>query len=227
MPNRIVNQRVVLTGSVGTLVFRGASTYDKGGSGDPWTDVTVPTGVQNGDIMIAVLAASTGTRVMTVPATWTQVTGSPVTSPGSDTVMYVLYRVAASEPASYTFDWDASAGGCACIVAYRGGDVLIPIDNQAAGNFASTATPTGPALTPRSGNCMVLAIYATDQAAGGVTWTPPNGYTERVDFQDAGGALVSIHVAEKLQINAATETPQATVSTADEGSAMTISLAPS
>ena len=55
--------------------------------------------------------------------------------------------------------------------------------------------------------------------------TAPSGYTERVDFQDTG-PFVNIGIFDKTQTTAGAETPQPTLSAADEGVAYTVAIAP-
>jgi hypothetical protein len=202
--------------------FRAASTFP-GASADPWTPIPKPAGVVDGDILVMVLGIVSNIALTSAGAGWVPVTNSPTASPGADCWVHVLTKVAASEPADYSVDWASAIGGAACILAYSGGNAVTPVDGAAGAGFASTATPTGPTVTPSLDHCVVLAIYGCDEAAS-VTWTPPTGYDERVDT--LGAFSMTLHVAELTQTTKAAASPQATVSIADEGVAFTVALRP-
>lgn len=75
----------------------------------PNTTFSVPSGTADGDLMV--LAITTGQGGATAPAGWTLL-GYANSGGGSCSTMYVYYRVASSEPASYTFTRDGTAAGC-------------------------------------------------------------------------------------------------------------------
>lgn len=226
MPTPKVNRVVVLRSPVagGAAVFRSAQTHDGSAAPNPHA-IAVPAGVQDGDVLLAFLVGSSTVQNLTgPPAGWDALADSPVSSPGSDAKAYAYRRVAASEPASYDWTYDAAAAIGAVVLAYRNGNAASPLAGDEGAGYAATLTPTGPALTPSADNCVVVAVYGGD-FTGSPTWTPPNGYEERVDFV-TGGTNVGIHVADKTQTAAAAETPQATCSISDEGCAFTVAIRP-
>ena len=86
--------------SAPTISFVASSTYNSSVPDNTHT-INVPSGTANGNLMIAALAYD-DTGTFTPPAGWTEVLDA--TSNGR--VITVCYRVASSEPASYT--WTAS-----------------------------------------------------------------------------------------------------------------------
>ena len=84
----------------------------------PNTTFSVPSGTADGDLMV--LAITTGQNGATAPAGWTLL-GYANSGGGSCSTMYVFYRIASSEPASYSFPRDNTTGGCVATCAtYRG-----------------------------------------------------------------------------------------------------------
>lgn len=106
-----------------------------------------PTGVANGDVMIA-YCQSGGGATHTAPTGWTllsnyQNTGSLLTSS-------IFYKVASSEGSSYSFSDDLGdlTPMCVQIVAYRGVDTTSsPVDVHTEANTGGTNTASAPSAT--------------------------------------------------------------------------------
>ena len=97
------------------------STVNVDSTGTASTTVSVPAGTADGDLMIAAL--TTGQGGATAPAGWTLL-GYANSGGGTCSTMYVFYRIASSEPASYSFPRDGLTGGCvATCVTYRGAGI--------------------------------------------------------------------------------------------------------
>lgn len=207
------------------IAFRAASTLDKPTDGTAWA-LPFYAGAASGDLALAFFVGNTTAITLTTPTGWT-IVGTTEVSGGSDSRGYLYRRVLdGAEGATLTATYGgAGMSGAACMVGYTGVDQTNPINGAASDPFASSTTPSGPTLTPSVDNCMVVAFFGTDASATGRTWTAPTGYTERVDFQDTG-PFVHLGVFEKQQTTAGAETPQPTLSTADEGVAWTVALLP-
>ena len=79
--------------------------------------INVPSGISNGDVMITVLELNAAVTI-TQPGGWTNVgSGFPVTN--GTNVLDAWYRVASSEPASYTWTFGSAKCNIGCI-AYSG-----------------------------------------------------------------------------------------------------------
>ncbi|TMC36976.1 MAG: glycosyltransferase family 2 protein, partial [Chloroflexi bacterium] len=92
--------------------------------------LNVPTGVQNGDVMIAVVSTSANT--VSTPSGWNTLARSAT--------MATFYRVASSEPASYSFtDGGASTNWAGIIDAYSGVDTSAVPDVSATLATGTTA----------------------------------------------------------------------------------------
>jgi hypothetical protein len=156
--------------------------------------INVPAGTAADDVMIASVSVrpcsntSGGACTMnvTAPAGWTlvrnvdQTTGAGTGGYGNQ--LFVYQRVAAAEPAGYT--WTISgppghAGAVGAIASFQGVDTISPIvaeAGQATGNSFNHAAPS--INTGTVTNTMLVATFSDNSAA---TWSMPGGMTEMID----------------------------------------------
>src|ERR1035441_2381119 len=176
--------------------------------------------------MVASVASRPSSAVNTVPAGWTLIRDLDNTS-GNSSGLDVYYKVAGtSEPGSYNWTFNTSAGTAGGIQSFSGVDALNPIDVEAGRNTPFGLTHTAPSVTTRYVNDMVVTSHAFASSAG---FAPPSGMTEAFDAmsmtsRDATG--VSIEGNYRLQKTvSATGTATATASNdADTGNADTLAL---
>lgn len=102
--------------------------------------ITKPTGTIDDDLLIAIVG---GTRTGSTPSGWTQL--SATTCGSSTGTVYVYYKIASSEGASYSFP-TGSQLALGSVLCYRGADTSGPIDGT---NF-SFAIDTGTDFTTSS-----------------------------------------------------------------------------
>lgn len=122
-------------------------------TGGDFTDevtVSVPAGTQDGDYMVALVTANDGTGI-TPPVGWTLVREDLFTTT-SGVAMWVYERVAASEPADYTWSWDASHWHFVAIVTWRGYD---PIGASAHREAAGVTEIDLPSLVAQPGDLLL------------------------------------------------------------------------
>lgn len=144
------------------------------GSGVTSRTCDVPSGTQDGDLMLAVVMVELASASVTANAAW----GSPIlnTALSTRTHTQVVYaRIANSEPANYTFSWASAECGVA-IITYRNAALSSLYNSQV--NNSTTTTCTAPSLTTVSPNSLSVWIGTIMY---GTTWTPPANYGERVD----------------------------------------------
>ena len=125
--------------------------------------ISKPTGVQQGDLLIAFCAAGND-RNWTGDTGWTEVVDQTV-KPS----LRVAYLVAgASEPSSYTFtlNGNSSASGVIAAFRYAAYDTIGSIATN-----SSTSVQTAPAITLSSANSAILAFFAHDSTSR--TWSNP------------------------------------------------------
>lgn len=149
--------------------FRSQSATSQTLGGDPV--VNVPAGVVDGDLLIAYgICAAGGT--ITATGAWT-------THPNSFGGQGPLfYRVASSEPASYTFTVSGTANSVVSIVAIRNpraGANPIDVAANVAGASGNIALPSVNAV---NSNSLLVQLVAK---LGSTSFTPPGTASERFD----------------------------------------------
>lgn len=202
------------------IAERGTATQASALSGADLT-INVPTGVQDGDVMIAFLRC--GTAALTMPALtgWTSL--DIFNTAGQNPSGRSYFRIASSEPASYTWATSsltvATAGS---IIAYSGTDATTPINQHGAFNRqASNSAPAANSITSTVDGCKILYIVGSPGSMG--TFTPPAGYTN-----ESPGTISTIFLADIDQASqGATGTATATITSAAATIAQLVALAPS
>ncbi|GAC1519381.1 MAG: hypothetical protein NVS2B16_25630 [Chloroflexota bacterium] len=146
--------------------------------------VNVPSGTANGDGLVMHVTSFT---VADVPACtgWTQGTGSPKATSAEKDAWF--YRIAASEPASYTITGVTATSTIASILRFTGtdGTTLVNVGDEQANTTTSTNAPT-PSITPSVANCMLVGLWSCN----GPVITAPGTMTQANsldggDFMDA------------------------------------------
>jgi hypothetical protein len=195
-----------------TVAFRSVSTI---GEADASVDCLAPTGVEDGDILLALVAAkqTTGVPTITAPAGWTEIATHSIYDRSRESI---YWKRAASEGASYTWSHDGSAGQTTqvSIAAYSGavgsGSPVNIYSNTA--YITEDTTLRGSGITPTVQPVMLVMlaeIYANH------TVTPPAGMTEREDSYDADIGYVQYVADVRLTTTDATGDKDATLSGSD------------
>lgn len=160
------------------------SLGSQNGAGSTTINMTIPTGVTNGDLLIMVVTGRAGTIVPGDVAGWTTF-GS---SCSNTTICSKLYfRVASSEPASYSVGLTTSQKASGIIIALYNAESTLPLSgNQISGPTSSINTTANFATlsTWSSSNGMDL-VFGT--LANSSTLTPPTNYTIQTQIQSSGG----------------------------------------
>lgn len=142
----------------------------------------VPAGTTNGDVMIAVVttwtsSGSAGTH--TTHASWNLITSVTKGSGRQST----YWRIASSEPASYTFAWSISTsiGYALAITSYSGGAAASPIDVSAS-NSGNSSTAATTAVTTTVADTKLVATFGHT----GGSFSQPTGMAERYEVVGTG-----------------------------------------
>lgn len=147
--------------------------------------VNVPTGVQDGDVIVAfVYKAVNATHSLTAPGGWTQI---GTNQDSTNIQASAWWRIASSEPASYT--WTISSTGIwgVCQVAFRGAHPTSPIHTSAQ-NASTTTDPYSCPNVTTTVQCNILSFGASrDDSVTEVTHTAA-GVSELADWGFDGGA---------------------------------------
>lgn len=189
------------------------------GTGSPPTALTLPSGLQQGDLVIVMIASDSAT-VPSLTAGWTNIYNSTSNSVG----IRVAYKIMTATPdTTYT---TASGGGIAnagLALAYRGVNPASIFD--ATTTTATTATnsqPDGPSITTVTNNSLVLSLVAIDDNNNSSP-VPPSGYSLIAAVGQAGS--VSVAAAGITKTTAGAENPGAYSGyAADTWHAVTIAL---
>lgn len=104
----------------------------------------VPPGTANNDVMVAFTGSSIGTAF--VPSAGWTVIGTTGTA-GTDVDCKAYFRVASSEPASYTFTGNAVDNQVIQIATFRGVDTAAPMNVAGQSTTVTTQNVTGPTVT--------------------------------------------------------------------------------
>lgn len=145
----------------------------------------VPSGVQNGDLLLVGVHQGSGTETaLTPPAGWTKRNFFSLTGGHG---LHVYYRVANNEPASYT--WRDTVSAVAFCLAIRGQDTTTPFDNadEAPSQTNSSSISTN-FFAVNTANALLLAI-ACQKNGTPTSFTPPPGFTEQADVSVGWAAI--------------------------------------
>lgn len=148
--------------------------------------ITKPTGVVDGDLMIAVVGAIGA--VTSAPSGWTLVTSETTTNK-----LYIYRKAASSEGTDYTWGFD-NDGADGVIMRIDGHNSASPIGTT--GTFNSQTNNANPTfttgITPSVGDSLILMLGVYDGGGGGsvatfsiVTSNP--SWTARINTQMADG----------------------------------------
>jgi hypothetical protein len=139
--------------------------------------VPVPAGTSDGDLQIAVIGIGTSSESITgVPPGWTLAASASGT--GSDSFRTVVYTSTTdTADATWTKSGTREAGGVRVTYSSHNG---VSGTVAIAFNSASSTSQATPSVTQVTGGLVVGGVHV-DLGAGPPTFTPPAGWTERVD----------------------------------------------
>ena len=156
------------TGSIPTFVSSSASAV-----GTTSATITAPSGIQNGDLLVAVGTCDSG--VVTVSSVPTGFNLVSVTR-ASGATSFVATKIASSESGNYTFSMTGGSKFRAGMIVYRGATRINSI-----GPIGSTVTTTLTASSLYPTYRGVLnAIFLNTSNTGRSIVTPPSGMVERL-----------------------------------------------
>lgn len=134
-------------------------------SGTSPITVTAPSGILNGDLLIAWGMNGSQTQTVTLPSGFTSLT-SDTSGLNSE---FVAYKVASSESGNYSFTWGGTVGRNIQIAVFRNASTVV------AGSFtkANSNTSTGASITVSSG--LLVGIFGAENTP--TISTAPSGMT--------------------------------------------------
>lgn len=199
---------------VGSSVDSGTASFFGSATATP----AVPAGTQNGDLMVATVAASASggwtTSGFSDPAGWTLLDTSTT---GATLATY--WRIANSEPASYSWSYmyPGGAGGASTVAeidTYTGNTAASPITagNSTTGSGTSVPLPNDTATVAGSMRVSLVASYKTSTTAAVTNF--PAGMTRANHIEATTGQNANVGGGYATQGVGATTSYTATLTTA-------------
>ena len=160
-------------------------------SSSPSSTLTVPTGVQNGDLLLA-FYSYWHFATATAPGGWTLLNTEPSGSSGVETVWY---RFAGGDAPGSTYTWSFSGPGpyeSGGILAYRGVTGAPFVDGSCL-DQGNNANPTLCTFNTTSNNAMYVGFFCTENTGLAL----PADLTGRVIQQYTAGQYFGVAAADK------------------------------
>jgi hypothetical protein len=178
--------------------------------------LNVPAGTQNNDVMLVYVAIPAGGNVP-APTGWTGA-GS---AGGGGTNLFYFRRVAASEPATYTFTPNVTGPIAGWIGSYIGVDTTNPLDVNRSGTATSGTTHSTPTMTTTVSGDMIVAAFSLPIITAMST---PSGMT--AEGNPTAGTSVNLAVFDGVQTSAGAISATTTTSVSTTSSNDIMSLRP-
>lgn len=167
------------------IAFRAAGTDDNPAGASPFCAIPRPTGVQDGDFLVATVQVPGGTgTTITPPDGWDMASPGRVdlsTSLG----MAVYTRFALNEPVRWVFALSASVQTTGAVAVYVNVDTFGAVDAAAALATSAAGAHDVPGVSSSQPHG-VLVLALAGQLSG--TWTAPTGYLQRAAKVQVNGA---------------------------------------
>lgn len=209
------------------IAYRSSATGSTGAGTAASVVVNLPAGTVDGDVLIAAFLdrQASATKVQLLSG-WTEIRNDPFVAPVA--FLTSFYKVASSEPSSYTWTMSPNANCSGGIAAYSGVDTTTPIDVTGVGQVnASSTSVTAPAITPTSANVLLVFVGGLGGSTS-PTWTPPGSMNERFEAVNSAANIVAVELADEVYNNpgVSTGTRVATASAAAVNAGQLIALRP-
>ena len=175
------------------VTFRSVASNTSGSGTVTSITVSLPSGVQVNDCLLACVTAEGGTATtITAPAGWALLT---TVDQGTNIKTRVYWRLAnGQEAADYTWTLDPRQVS-ACIIAYSDAVPFLP-SSVASNSNATLGTSITPAGTNSSYTGLAVTFIGTKNTSAQATITPSSGFTERLDTTNTISAYMNLHVQD-------------------------------
>lgn len=174
-------------GAPATPILRGTFSASATATG-PTASVTLPAGIQTGDIGLVITSKNTGADTITAPSGWEIVAG-PIDN-GSIDRSYLLRRTMAASDSGTTLNINWSSTGRWTVAGAIVGNVQAALDSVTLGTDTTRDTDLSvPSFTPVASDTFGVLLAGAQWAQGlttGLATSPPN-WTEREDSSTAFG----------------------------------------
>jgi hypothetical protein len=170
---------LAISGNDGAPALRASALGPTGTSSS--AAVTMPTGTQAGDLIIAQLAFQANPGTITAPAGWELVLES--NDSGNTTFEAIYFKLSnGSEPGNYTFSWANSVAYLSGAVAFSNVANDRPIESSNGQSSASGTSAPTPVVAPSAPLNSLIAVFAVQNSSGTLSladttqlWAPATG----------------------------------------------------
>ena len=157
--------------------------------------MTPPTGIQDGDLLVATASVSAGSEGLVLSNEGTGAAWTTLANPETGGVTFGVYaKIASSESGNYLFSWNTNERIVACVYRITGNITTDPWQLGTLTTNGQTDPATALSMVTDTADTLVLAFYGIDaneitddQADGGTGWT-----TEYIRETVGGGAAANI-----------------------------------
>jgi len=188
-----------------TYVNYAQNSNNDGGS----VTVNKPSGTIDDDFMFAIVISARGSdadgsTISSAPPGWTE-EHNYINTAASGQQVYIYWKIASSEGASYTWTWtDSDCSSVGQIMTYRGVDTSSPIHKEGTVNQESSIDPMMPSITPTEDGCVILIYGMCDDDDADVDGSgEPSGYTWIDTIECTGDYGAGLSTAYLIQETAA------------------------
>lgn len=133
--------------------------------------VTAPSGIQNGDLLIAIVYSNTTNLTITLPSGFVAIF-SDLSGNGS---WYIAQKIASGESGNYAFTWSTTNSSTISVLVYRNATTINTVGALTTSGAGTTVSASS--ITPSSRGTLCLAYLIE---AGASSLSTPSGTTQRV-----------------------------------------------
>lgn len=169
-------------------------------------NVNAPSGLQVGDLMLALVGNNSSTITATIsglPSGWTAIQTQSFGGVGFKVCGTSAWKIAVAGDIGATFTFSTpvgnSNGWTAEIHRITGFNTTTPINTSGVATLLTTAlvtSPVGPAVTTTVTNCLIFQWLFHCHAATSASHTVASPYTERADFESASLAAIGASTSD-------------------------------
>lgn len=222
-------------GDPSSITFLDSEKYDTNVDVTSYS-INRPTGVQVGDLLIAIHQTQGNGNWTTTPSGWTTLYDDRSDPTNSNSGCHVLVQkkvATGSEPSTYDYAYGTNADFATVILAYRGVDTsLSPSDIVATKTGTDITSIVAPSVTTVAANSLLITAHGCNPSTTGSnqSFSTPAGMTERYDSNLTGSGTTlraGLGVFEQnIAVAGATGTRTSTASNNGQAIALSMYLTP-
>ena len=188
---------LLAAGSTGAQISLRSTAQGGAESGD--LTLLKPAGTNTGDVLIAAISVTPGSRTVAAPSGWVQV--SSANNTGVRLAVFTRVVPAGDGAVSayvFTIAGGAHAGAAGGIAAFIGVDQSAPVDVSGAQGTAAAFSHAAPSVTATVRGAQLVAVFTMPGATD--DWQPPTGMLEVIDVASVAVRPTAAGVALTLAV---------------------------